>query len=389
MKLLKTLFLTALMLCLTATAFAGNTRPGIENEMPAEIQDFFSSESRQDNIIMDYVVIENYCFVATRSGERTNTLFGFKQTDEGWKYWLKNADAMPQGGHRILLGNAQGTNRLVDDYVYKLPTLSIAIIQEEEDDFCAHGLTYELRSGVWTLEDMSSNDKEEYHVTLGDNRLTYYDEYEAVRAKGTVRGTVQRNLRYISVSAIPTNYYDAKDKLTVAPQLPASAELKAQEIKFTGNRKYDVYSAPTSASYRGANGKAVVSTNSWIQVFGVEDGWAMIQYSIDADHYRIGYITEDALPAKADVGELAFSPTPALTTFYTTYMTDDPFYSKQQILRLEPFAEVTLLGTIGSWAYIEVESPQLTRGFVPADTVFTDRESLHQAMTTPVPGADK
>ncbi len=388
MKMLKSLLAAVLLLCLTMpAAFAGNTRPGIENEMPQDIQDFFSSESRRDDVIMDFVIIEDYCFVAARSGERTNTLFGFKATDDGWKYWMKNADAMPQGGWDILLSNAQGSFRLCDDYQYELPTLCISRIRNEEDDWFSHTVCYELYNSTWTLEHMSSI-LEGYHVTLEGNRLTYYDEYESFRPKGTVRGTVQRNLRYISLSAIPTDYYDAKAKLTVAPSLPASAELKAKEIKFTGDRRYDVYSAPSFLSYRGADGKAAVSTNSWIQVFGLEDGWAMIHYSIDASHYRIGYIIEEALPAKANVSALNFSPIPAWTSRAAT-LTDDPFYSCEGIITLPLYSDVQWLATIGSWAYVEVSSPYLIRGFVPASALFTDPEILHQALTTPVPGADK
>ncbi len=380
MKLLKAL----LMLCLIGLLAA----PALAEELPQDVQDFFASEKRRGYTVMAHQEIEGYYFVAARSGERTNTLFGFKETDEGWEYWLKNDDAMPQGGHRILMGNAQGTNRLVDDYVYKLPTLSIAIIQDEEDDFYAYSLTYELRSGVWTLEDMSCNDKEEYHVTLGDNQLTYYDEFEAFRAKGTVRATVQRNLRYISLSALPTDYYEAKAKLTAAPKLPASAELQAQNIKFTGGRQYDVYSAPTRASYRGADGKAVVSTNSWIQVFGVEDGWAMIQYSIDAEHYRIGYIVAEALPAKADVGYLNFSPIPAWTD-RLVMLTDDPFYSGEVMDTIASGSQVQWLATIGNWAYVEVNGRQLMRGFIPAYALYTDYDLLMKGGTIPDYSADK
>ncbi len=379
MKLIKAL----LMLCLIGLLAA----PALAEELPQDVQDFFASEKRSEYTVMAHQEIEGYYFVAARSGERTNTLFGFKETDKGWEYWLKNDDAMPQGGHRILMGNAQGANRLVDDYVYKLPTLSIAIIQEEEDDFYAYSLTYELRSGVWTLEDMSSIE-DQYHITLGNNQLTYYDEFEAFRAKGTVRATVQRNLRYISLSALPTDYYEAKAKLTAAPKLPASAELQAQNIKFTGSRQYDVYSAPTRASYRGADGKAVVSTNSWIQVFGVEDGWAMIQYSIDAEHYRIGYIVEEALPASADVGYLDFSPIPAWTD-RLVMLTDDPFYSGEVMDTIASGSQVQWLATIGNWAYVEVNGRQLMRGFVPAYALYTDYDLLMKGGTIPDYGADK
>ena len=51
-----------------------------------------------------------------------------------------------------------------------------------------------------------------------------------------------------------------------------------------------------SKSLRGAEGRARVSTNGWIQVFGSEGDWILVQYDITDTHNRIGYIEKDALP---------------------------------------------------------------------------------------------
>ena len=48
------------------------------------------------------------------------------------------------------------------------------------------------------------------------------------------------------------------------PAIPEGT-LSAEVITFTGNQTYAVYSAPNKKSIRGANGKARVSTNGWIQ----------------------------------------------------------------------------------------------------------------------------
>ena len=53
------------------------------------------------------------------------------------------------------------------------------------------------------------------------------------------------------------------------PSIPAGT-LNASLISFTSNQTYPVYSAPDSRSIRGAKGRARVSTNGWIQVFGSE-----------------------------------------------------------------------------------------------------------------------
>lgn len=74
----------------------------------------------------------------------------------------------------------------------------------------------------------------------------------------------------------------------------------AENIKFTSNKKYAVYSGPGENYFRGGNGKAAVSTNDWIQVFGRENGWIMLQYDITSDHMRIGWIQESALPKECE-----------------------------------------------------------------------------------------
>lgn len=100
---------------------------------------------------------------------------------------------------------------------------------------------------------------------------------------------------------LPNEKYD-----TIAPSIPPG-ELTAQNIRFRSDQKYDVYSGPGKDYLRASNGKATVSTNDWIQVFGREDGWILIQYAIDKDHMRFGWISEKALPEFAAVKKLVFS----------------------------------------------------------------------------------
>ncbi len=387
MKMMRILLATALLLCLAMTAaLAIAPHPDTRSELPSDIMDFFSAEKYRDDLVMHGHQVGDYYFVMVRRGESANILYGFKKNDNGWKYWMQNQNTIPQGGYCVDVQNHTGQEYYSGNGSYTLPTLCIMRSDDEYEyrDFCAY---YSLRNGVWQVEEIHDVNSDT-RILFDPDLLIYYGGDDALRRIGTVSATVQRDIRYISLDTIPTDYQDAKDKLTVAPSLPASAELQAQNIKFTGGRKYDVYSAPTETSYRGANGKAAVSTNSWIQVFGVEDGWAMIQYSIDADHYRIGYIVEEALPASADIPTLNFSPIPAWTSRGVT-LTDDPFFSGADMITLPLYSDVQWLSTIGSWAYVEISSPYLMRGFVPASALFTDPEILHQALTTPVPGANQ
>ena len=64
-----------------------------------------------------------------------------------------------------------------------------------------------------------------------------------------------------------------------APELPGGT-LTASLVSFTSNHTYPVYAAPDSKSLRGAKGRARVSTNGWIQVFGSEGDWILVQMCI-------------------------------------------------------------------------------------------------------------
>ena len=162
------------------------------------------------------------------------------------------------------------------------------------------------------------------------------------------------------------------------PVIPEGT-LAAQVIPFTGSQTYAVFSAPTKKSIRGAKGRARVSTNDWIQVFGAEDDWILVQYDISDKQNRIGYITRNALPKGVTVQALNLTRAPAVVN-YDVEVTDDPLISRTPLARLTENAKVTCLGTMGTWAYIEAkEKDVLFRGFVPADclsgTVTTLREA--------------
>ena len=129
------------------------------------------------------------------------------------------------------------------------------------------------------------------------------------------------------------------------PSIPAGT-LSASLVSFTSNQTYPVYSAPDSKSIRGAKSRARVSTNGWIQVFGSEGDWILVQYDVE--------------------------------------VTDDPLVSRTPLARLTENSKVTCLGTMGEWTYIEVEADEERfRGFVPSACLYetvTELSEARQAM---------
>ena len=150
-------------------------------------------------------------------------------------------------------------------------------------------------------------------------------------------------------------------------------------MKFTANQVYPVYSAPSSRSIRGAGNRARVSTNDWIQVFGAEGDWILVQYSISASHYRIGYIYKNALPSGTTVADLTLTSVSAVVN-YDVEVTDDPLFSQKKLASVTENTRVTCLGTMGDWSYIESEeNGKAFRGFVPTDCLSGTVTSILEA----------
>ena len=150
---------------------------------------------------------------------------------------------------------------------------------------------------------------------------------------------------------------------TNAPSIPVGT-LSASLVSFTSNQTYAVYSAPDSKSSRGAKNRARVSTNGWIQVFGSEGDWILVQYDITDTHNRIGYIYKNALPADVTVPELNLTNVPAIV-HYDVEVTDDPLVSRTALSKLPENTKVICLGSMGEWTYIEAEENGVRfRGFV-------------------------
>ena len=173
------------------------------------------------------------------------------------------------------------------------------------------------------------------------------------------------------ISATTDVINDTKNKHTAVPSIP-QGELISKNVKFAMGKKYEVYSGPGKDYLRAADGKAVVSTNDWIQVFGKENGWILIQYEIDKDHMRFGWIPEKALPKSASVDELSFIPE-TVTLLDAAVLTDDPLFSHTMLLTLPKGATVYHLSDMGDWAYIESCSGDCVRGFVNRDLIRTGR----------------
>ena len=362
-KCLVLTLITAALVLVCASALAWT-----DHEMPKDISDYFSTKNFDGCQIMDYTDLSNHgtynsWFVLIRDGRGANILYVFKKDANGvWKHQFHNSGAVPQTKHdiscHIIESGTEGpTHAAVERPLLIINRMDATGIHEELT------VIYELRAGYWYLHRIFGSVGYN-HMLVREGKITYYKGGMSTETAGSAEGTIQRDIRYVSLPGIPKTLAEARSSLTVAPTLPASSELKVYPVNFTGAKKYDVYSAPDKSSVRGANGKAAVSTNGWIQVFGTEGDWVLIQYSIDVSHYRFGYISTKSLPKKASVPALNFQRTLVWTTG-TVNLTDDPLYSRAAIASLPQNTQVTWLASMGEWAYVEVRGATYARGFIP------------------------
>lgn len=131
-----------------------------------------------------------------------------------------------------------------------------------------------------------------------------------------------------------------------------------------------VYSAPSKSAWRGANGKASVSTNGIVWAAGWESGWLLVMYETNNGSVRVGYVSSSDMKGSVPLNtRLSFDYTAATLTRNTS-LTDDPARSYSTIMDLKKGAQVTYLTSFfntSAWDYVETTiNGKTVRGFIPA-----------------------
>lgn len=223
---------------------------------------------------------------------------------------------------------------------------------------------------VWNLhEDMISFvNSEKLGYIEGEQREDYV-RYSSDDVKYAY-GTYDNRFAGFNISSFPKTLEDARNKLTNPPVTPTDFYTPVT-VTLRAGEQYDVFAAPGRDSYRAANGKAVMSTNDWVQIFGEEDGWLLVQYDISRDKMRFGYIDASALPRNTEVNALRWYDLPAQTVKYNVGVTDDPLVSGDIIHSLRQGETVEVLSSFGSWYYIETADNygNALRGFIPQSAI--------------------
>lgn len=189
--------------------------------------------------------------------------------------------------------------------------------------------------------------------------VEWYNEHLAkevraqMRAQGTTNPKGKHYLDYVS-----PDRFDVLSGFTLT--------------KLKAGQKLSVYAAPSRNAYRGANGKAMVSTNGSVYVAGWESGWLLVMYETNSGAVRVGYVEGSAIKGNVDARSLTFAYTP-VTLASGASLTDDPATRSSSIRTLRAGDTVTYLSTFQNrdvWAYVETTvDGKAVRGFLPADAL--------------------
>ena len=150
-------------------------------------------------------------------------------------------------------------------------------------------------------------------------------------------------------------------------------------VELKAGQSLPVYSAPAANSWRGANGKASVSTSGRVYAYGQENNWLMVMYETNASSnaVRVGWVdlskvnkSKATLPGTVTFANIKMSLNAAVS------VTDDPVGLTSMTV-LSPGTKVTWLSTFYSgshiWDYIEFSlNGQRARGFVISGSLQTE-----------------
>lgn len=169
-----------------------------------------------------------------------------------------------------------------------------------------------------------------------------------------------------------------------APVLP-EGDLRVMDVSLRPDTAWTVYAGPGADDPAANEGKARVSANSWVQVLGGE-GWGriLVQYAVNDQRLRIGWIDVDALAPEDHTYAVCCEPGEKFLwrpchINSDCSLTDDPLLSQTPAAELPALTKASYLCRMGDWAMIDLTAGQgHIRGFVPMDAVALDEIDLDQ-----------
>lgn len=150
-------------------------------------------------------------------------------------------------------------------------------------------------------------------------------------------------------------------------------------VELRSGQNLPVYSAPANSSWRGANGKASVSTNGAIYAAGWESGWLLVMYETNNGSVRVGYVNAGSIRGGVPMDDYLTFSYDSASVLQRCTLTDDPARTGTAITTLQAGTEVTWLTRFynhSAWDYVEVRvNGMVARGFIPAGSLDINRSA--------------
>ena len=374
--------LLALMLAAAPLCAQAYTDP-LPEEVEREIHWFYGDQIG----IEDYICVGGdetcaYSFALLRDADlRRLAVFTAEPAGSTFGYQYCVIDAVPQGGagasfHRhdenTVHLEKDGQARFYEDRL----GFTVCVRDRDEPEQVEATVSYHYMDGAFRLTGFM--DRRSDQVCVFDGGMLHYEALGRAEFLGAQPASLIAEMAYVDYEALPKTLAAAQEANDIPPAFPYydhpywNPVLRAQVVPFDGGRNHKVYMGPGDEYPRSGNGKGTVSTNDWVQVFGAYDGFLLIQYHIDGDRYRIGWIDDSAMTRGRTAAALDWNYDGfAQQISETCVLTDDPLSSRSPIAILEPGTQVHSINRIGTqWELVRVEvDGEIVFGFIPADCV--------------------
>lgn len=146
-------------------------------------------------------------------------------------------------------------------------------------------------------------------------------------------------------------------------------------VTIKAGQKLNVYSAPGTNSWRGANGKAMINTDGAVWAAGWDNGWLLLFYQLNKGGLRVGYVDGSKIKGNVPIQNVLNFDYSQVQVQSACQLTDDPIQTSTVITTLKKGQSVTYLTTVinqfgRAWDYVETTfNGQRVRAFIPSGSL--------------------
>ena len=250
---------------------------------------------------------------------------------------------------------------------------------------------YQARTTLIDQEDFSGEGPDSYYLNGREISLkTYKSEAQKIKAaQGTLIGSMQPDdgdsgfaftleeaLQKLASGEPDQTTEAGGEKETAGSGSPSGGqfpELVFSLGTFEPGQNFAVYSAPSKRAWRGAKGKAAITSGSEIFVAGETGGWILIRYELKSGLNRVGYVSTEKMKGDYTTGGVLSLAQTKMTLTADAEMTDDPVHRETAIGKLKKGTKVTCLAEYQGLIYIEAKvSGKTARGFISPSALDLD-----------------